>query len=523
VNEAGELTLLHIQTPAIGYGRLGVELHKALDDRGVDVYNGIEFPDHIRAKMSQGDLDVADGRNIKRTNVVGWVSVPTHARGWYEGQWPFVFTMWEATWLPESFRESLHNFPMIVVPSTHNVELFSEFHDNVRYCPLGIDPVKWHFTERRQGPTFDVLVGGSGARKGLDVAVTAFAKAFPEGSWGDGPVPRLILKSPKANLGYPDEIRNALPFPPSDRLTVISGRLPPEDEVALYQTAHVYLQPSRGEGFGLQPLQAIAQGLPTILTDAHGHEAFSHLGWPVGHSLVKSGYFIYGDHPDMMWWEPDVDDIVDHLRSIYDDYEGACAVAARASKEARAEFTWDRTAGHFLDALDGNHLREPDVSGDWFIPPLKLYHIRVNRPWAADIAGVHYRFDIEDEDGNPKDYYGPSDVKRILFEGGILHPACLTSSEIGSQDDFDNNGLTADQAEKIGAYSASASFCRACQQQINTVPTKADLLWALSQARNGVDDQTILEGLTLPPAVEVMTAAKLKAETMKLKDILAGA
>jgi hypothetical protein len=33
---------------------------------------------------------------------------------------------------------------------------------------------------------------------------------------------------------------------------------------------------------------------------------------------------------------------------------------------------------------------------------------------------------------------------------------------------------------------------------MNSVPTKADLLWALSQARNGVDDQTILEGLTLP-------------------------
>jgi glycosyltransferase involved in cell wall biosynthesis len=492
VNPAGELTLLHVQSAAIGYGRLGVELHKALTNQGVDVYDGLDFPPEVRAKMSQGDLDVADGRRIKRTNAVGWVSVPTHAKGWHEGQFPFVFTMWEANWLPESFRETLHNFPMIVVPSRQNVELFGEYHPNVRYCPLGIDPDKWHFTERRMGPTFDVLVGGSGGRKGLDVAVEAFAKAFPTDSWGDGPVPRLVLKSPKANLGLPDELRESLPFPSSDRLTVISGRLDPEDEVALYQSAHVYLQPSRGEGFGLQPLQAIAQGLPTVLTDAHGHEAFSHLGWPVGYDMVKAGYFIYGDHPDMNWWEPKVDDIVDHLRSIYDDYDGARAIAARASKEARVEFTWDRTASQFLAALDGAHLEPVNITGDWFIPELKRYHVRVNRPWAADIAGVHYRFD------EGEDYWEPSDVKRILFEGGYLDPVCLTSTEGFDGGDFDGNGLTADQAEQVGAYTAAHSFCRACQQQVNSVPTKADILWALSQARNGVDDQTILEGLTLP-------------------------
>jgi glycosyltransferase involved in cell wall biosynthesis len=493
VKQEGELTLLHVQSGAIGYGRLGVELHKALEAKGVDVYDGLEFPPEIRAKMSEGDLLVADGRRTKKTNAVGWVSVPTHARGWHEGQWPFVFTMWEATWLPESFRDSLHNFPMIVVPSMHNVELFGEYHDNVRYCPLGIDPDKWAFTERRSGPTFDVLVGGSGGRKGLDVAITAFAKAFPEGSWGDGPVPRLILKSPKANLGLPDDLRNDLPFPSSDRLTIISGRLPPEDEVVLYQTAHVYLQPSRGEGFGLQPLQAIAQGLPTVLTDAHGHEAFAHLGWPVGHDLVKAGYFIYGDHPDMKWWEPKVDDIVDHLRAIYDDYEGAKAIAARASDEARREFTWERTADHFLDALDGAHLAEPKMTGGWFVPETKLYHVRVNRPWAADIAGVHYRFD------EGKDYYELSDIKRILFEGGILDPVCLERTHISDDQVFDGNGLTEDQAEQVGAYRASKAFCRACQQQINSSPTKADLLWALSQARNGIDDATILEGLVAEP------------------------
>ena len=60
-----------------------------------------------------------------------------------------------------------------------------------------------------------------------------------------------------------------------ERIHLMTGKLTSEEEVALYSMCHVYVQPSRGEGFGLRPLQAIAQGCPTIATNAHGHAAFS--------------------------------------------------------------------------------------------------------------------------------------------------------------------------------------------------------------------------------------------------------
>jgi glycosyltransferase involved in cell wall biosynthesis len=490
MNPGGELTLLHVGSSAIGYGRLGVELHNALERRGTTVYDHIEPPAAVKAQMSEATRKVAEGRRHKLTNAVGWVSVPTHANGWWEGQWPFVFSMWEATWLPESFRDSLHNFAAVMVPSMQNVELFGQYHPNVRYVPLGVDPDAWHYTPRTvPGATFDVLVGGSGGRKGVDVAIRAFAAAFPEGSWGDGPIPRLVLKSPKASLGLLDTLKADLPFPPNERLEIISGRLTAEDEVALYARSHVYLQPSRGEGFGLQPLQAIAQGLPTVLTDAHGHEAFSHLGWPVRSTLVKAGYFIYGDHPDMMWWEPDLDDCVDHLRAIYGDYDSAAARAAGSAIEAGERFTWDTCADAFIDALDGQHLVEPATTGEWFKPEHKRYLVRVNRPWKADIAGVHYLF----EPG--ADYYELSDVKRILFESERLDPSCLGGLMISDQEMFDNDGLTPAQAERIPGYTAAHSFCGGCGQQMNSAPTRADLLWALSRARNGEDDEAILTDL----------------------------
>lgn len=497
-----ETTLLYVHNESIGYGRLGIRLADEFARKGIEVYDGVEPPSDL--PLSSGDRKVNEGRRTKRTNSIGWVSVPTHAKGWYEGQVPWIFTMWEADWLPEAFRESLHHFDTVLVPSPQNVDLFGRYHDNVKLATLGFDPEDWYPVERTEPDQFfDVLVGGSGARKGVDVAMDAFNKAFPPGSWGDGPIPRLVLKSPRSDFGFPDEHAQKLTFPPDEQLLVIHGRIDPAEEQALYARSHVYLQPSRGEGFGLQPLQAIAQGLPTVLTDAHGHESFAHLGWPVGYDMVPAGYFIYGGHPDMRWWEPRVDDVVDHLRSIYDDYEGAAALAARAAVEAKGSFTWTHCAEQVLDAV-GDSMGVPySGSGEWVSPTLARFHVRVNRFWQADIAGLQYRF----EPG--KDYYEHADVKNVLFESEVLDPSCLENVHTteGGGDRFDNTGLSQADAEKIAGYTAAHSFCPECRQPLNGAPSRADLLWALQRAQRNDNLDVIMAELmesAAPPRMEAV-------------------
>ena len=90
-------------------------------------------------RLAQSD-HLNKGKQSGRSNVVCWVSVPTHGTGWWKGQTAVCFTMWEATRLPESFRESLHHFDTIIVPSKHNLALFPRYHPNVKYVPLGVDP-----------------------------------------------------------------------------------------------------------------------------------------------------------------------------------------------------------------------------------------------------------------------------------------------------------------------------------------------------------------------------------------------
>jgi len=450
-----ELQLLYVHGGGIGYGRYGVNLARYLTKAGVDVYDRIqEQADEIIPTQDLRNphyvLEEQGERRYKRTNVACWISTPGHARGWWDGQHVGIGTMWEATKLPESFRESLHNFATVIVPSDQNVELFSRYHHNVRKVPLGIDTDVWRY-RKRESPTteFRFLIGGSGARKGTDLAVKAFRKVFTPGSWGsDDPVPTLILKSPKPEDFYGERIRR------------VPGRISPEDEVSLYASAHCYLQPSRGEGFGLQPLQAIAQGCPTILTDAHGHADFAYLGYGLQTSMKPAAYFIYGDAGE--WWEPNFDDLCDHMRYVYDNYDRATAFADEASGIAQRTWGWEHTARRFIDAFDGQLELPYAGDGEWITPDSKLFKVRVTREWKADIAGKVYIF----QPG--VDYYEPADTKRIMYEADLLDPSCL--------DEVDT-GLTEKQVATLGAWRAEHSFCPTCGQQLGSGVRKADLIF----------------------------------------------
>lgn len=472
-----EITLLHVHEKSMGYARAGTCLHEGLVRAGVDVYDIQDSPEEPVALSPGHVLDRAgesrpSGDRMKHTNAVCWVATPGHPRGWWDGQYAAMFTMWEATRLPESFRDRLHEFDLVCVPSEQNVEMFSTYNDNVRLVPLGIDPVDWHYLPRQAPETeFRFLIGGSGERKGDDIAFSAFKTVFGDRydgpRWtGDGPAPILVMKSPRPREGF---------YAPWVR--TIAGKISAEEEQDLYATSHVYLQPSRGEGFGLQPLQAIAQGLPTILTDAHGHAGYAQLGIPISAKLVPAGYFAFGNAPGMEWWEPDFEEICEAMWDTYQDYESHTQRALESAKVVATEWTWDRSAEAFIDAFGGELTKPAAPSDVWHAPVPMQFFIRVNRHWEGQIGEKFRIF----EPG--KDYYDSADVKRIFFESGLLDPVCL---ENVTTDGFILDlGLTEEQLEQVPHYRAENAFCRTCGQQVNTRPTKADAIYEEMVANAG--------------------------------------
>jgi hypothetical protein len=438
--EAGpvmEANFVFVPSDRMGYGRMGVRLSEALEAKGVKL---------------RGHPDV-DGPS----NVASWAAIPSHAQGWYEDQYTSILTMWEATRLPEAFRETMDEFDQILVPSAQNLELFSQYHPNVTQIRLGFDPEVWKFQKRMEPQReFVFLIGGSGARKGLDLVVKAYNRLWrEEGSWGDGPTPIVWFKSPTGVIADMDG--NVVPHN-MDRMKIIGGRLTNQEEIDLYSLAHCYVQPSRGEGFGLQPLQAIAQGCPTILTDAHGHAGYAHLGLGVGTTMAKTAKFMHGDAGE--WWEPNLDELCDRMRWVYEHYTTACYFAAMNSRKAHSAWTWAHSAQDWIDAHDG--LLTPYAGRmDWHTPELRLYQMKSRQEWKPNIGGTDYHF-LPDET-----YWVSGDVKRLAFErGDILH-----------LDSMSEEGLTAEQVAELGGRRADANYCPSCHQRLNSGKTKADDLY----------------------------------------------
>jgi hypothetical protein len=451
-----EVTFLYVPGEMIGYGRMGVYVAAELAKRGIRIYNSdgrpsSTFNDEKTAEMRGSGAFAAESP----TNVICWASTPSHAKGAFEGQYRAMLTMWESMSLPEAFRDTFHEFELLMVPSWQNVELFSRYHDNVKFVPLGVDPDLWHYipvTPPKQ--TFDFLINGRGKRKGVDVAYEAFQTVFGGFTAKAGqPIPRLIMKSLKGHGDY---------YSPA--VSQVTGRLDPIPERDLYAQAHCYLQPSRGEGFGLAPLQAMALGRPTILTNAHGHESYAHLGIGLDWEPSDADYFMFGDAGQ--WWEPDFDGLCEAMWDVYNNYDDHCVAAHAAAEIIGKDWTWSNTTDAFLEALGGELTKPYTGSGVWRENVAQHFPVVTLKDHHMNAAGIDYQFKAGET------FYVSADVKRVLYDAGLLDPMCLSE---------DDAGLAPEQLASLPHYLAHKSHCFTCGQELNSRPNLADKYFRLDE------------------------------------------
>jgi alpha-1,3-rhamnosyl/mannosyltransferase len=106
------------------------------------------------------------------------------------------------------------------------------------------------------------------------------------------------------------------------------GWVDESDKAALYAGAAAFLFPSRYEGFGLPPLEAMACGTPVICSNA------SSLPEVCGNAARLV------DSDDLAAW-------VDAIRAVIGDESLRSAMRARGLEQAR-RFSWTRAAGETL-------------------------------------------------------------------------------------------------------------------------------------------------------------------------------
>jgi glycosyltransferase involved in cell wall biosynthesis len=137
--------------------------------------------------------------------------------------------------------------------------------DRVRVTPLGVDPAwaavpvpdrEW-LAARGLPADYLLAVGTLEPRKGLDVLLAGYAALLAQ----EPDAPPLVLVGP---AGWGPEL-DATRLPP-DRLR-LPGYLPDDDLRRVVAGARLLAFPSRYEGFGLPPLEAMAAGVPVVASD----------------------------------------------------------------------------------------------------------------------------------------------------------------------------------------------------------------------------------------------------------------
>jgi glycosyltransferase involved in cell wall biosynthesis len=204
------------------------------------------------------------------------------------------------------------------------------------------------------GPTRFLFVGGLVWRKGPDLLLEAYRRAFP----GRDDV-ELVMKDFGADSIYRGGDREAyrqhadsgaLP-----RLTLLGGEISTEELADLYRSCDVFVHPYRGEGFNMPVLEAMACGLPVITTAGGPTDEFCppEAGWRVRSRRIAIstdmlGPFTPASEPWML--EPELDQLVELMRAAAADpaERRARGRAARAAAEA---LSWDAVAARYSERI----------------------------------------------------------------------------------------------------------------------------------------------------------------------------
>ena len=255
-----------------------------------------------------------------------------------------VVSMWESTRVPPRLVADINDAAdLLLVPCAQNAAAFQACGVTVpiRVLHHGIDPAGWPVLDRDRRPVITFgTVGDLGPRKGLDVLVEAFVTEFAN----DRGV-RLLLKS----------VRPLQDLPSDPRIEHRHGAMSQEELLDTMREMDVFVLPSRGEGFGLTGLEAMATGLPLIATNWSGPADYLDPtdSYPLPYTLVDAaGTRVHESVFEGQWAEPDVLALRKMMRQVADGVDEARQRGLAAAARVHRSWTWRHTARTLRAYLD---------------------------------------------------------------------------------------------------------------------------------------------------------------------------
>jgi glycosyltransferase involved in cell wall biosynthesis len=257
------------------------------------------------------------------------------------------YTMWESTLVPhEQITETNAHCAFVYVPCRQNAAAFRAcgLRTPLKILPHGVNFERFPLLERPRDGSEPYTFGAIGTfspRKGIDVLIRAFADEFRPSEHV-----RLVLKATNTDHALPRL---------DPRIEFVEGFFDDEVMLQLMGRFDAFVLPSRGEGFGLPGVEAMATGLPLIATNWSGPADYLDPAdsFPLDYELVNPGGA--GAHGTRFWgeWaEPSYEHLRCLLRQLFENRAEAAAKGAAAAARMRRDWTWERVVDALYEDLD---------------------------------------------------------------------------------------------------------------------------------------------------------------------------
>lgn len=271
------------------------------------------------------------------------------------GKRNLLFTMYESARLPDEWPEGFARSDAVVVPSVFCRDIFRPHTDKPIYvCPLGVDLENYTYKKRqwpKPGETFRWLYVGAPNQRKWSLLEDLYRHMLRRMERTELYIKTTNARVQAINLlahaGTLDSFDGEVVKGDGGRFTVDNRYLSPTEMRDLYWSAHGFIFPTVGEGWGLTPLEAQATGLAPIVTAYSGHMDFCTTtnSYPIKYRMEE--HLSVDQKRTTIVAMPDMLDAMRSVADIVMDWHGAQQRGKAAASTAK-RYSWEAAASALL-------------------------------------------------------------------------------------------------------------------------------------------------------------------------------